>query len=72
MCSACACNYVSMFVCVAPNVGMCVGVVGQECCMGGMIVQPLVCGYMWVWLIVWLPLGSLADGWKVGWSSRCL
>ena len=24
----------SMFVCVAPNVGMCVGVVGQGCCMG--------------------------------------
>ena len=35
MCAAHVCaNYISMFVCVAPNVGMCVGVVGQGCCMG--------------------------------------
>ena len=28
------CVQLSMFVCVAPNVGMCVGVVGQGSCMG--------------------------------------
>ena len=33
MCMQRMCVQVSMFVCVAPNVGMCVGVVGQGCCM---------------------------------------
>ena len=48
-----------MAVHVAPNVGMCDGVVGQGCCMG-MIVQHLMCGYVWVWLVVvWVLVGSL-------------
>ena len=34
MCVRCLCVQLSMFVCVAPNVGMCFGVVDQGSCMG--------------------------------------
>ena len=34
LCMQRMCAQLRMFVCVAPNVGMCVGVVGQGCCMG--------------------------------------
>ena len=52
------CVQLGFWLCVTPIVGMCVDVVGQGCCMG-MIVQPLMCGYEWIWLIVWVLLGNL-------------